>query len=366
MAPGSSFHYSCLFDDVNRRKTEANLRIQQWQAAMLAAQSPLQWFKVLTDYVNEVGEQMGQFTQQLSMLTNECILALHRQLLQKNNMALINTVFYYKTYPEQLYDEPLHPQKIISIKNRLAMLYQFIEYYQKNLFNLLSQRGMPATQDQLFHGEELPAGIFIEADEAYRLLIGEAVKEWRLVQFVVPDEASHTGRLLDVFRAYKFWFNPIRLIDAAMALKNSYLIASTSKQDDMMAFQRQLQIIYQQLSTTACLDLYGYFANKDSSYLMRSLNAVVNDQVVDGFPLLNHAEKQAVHRVHQSLECLMETLREELDSRMIATAPYDRHDAMVMKPGRRNLQALYHIVALYQDQPIEENPLLQRLFEQLE
>jgi hypothetical protein len=64
----------------------------------------------------------------------------------------------------------------------------------------------------------------------------------------------------------------------------------------------------------------------------------------------------------------MEAVRDELVNRHISTAPYIRNrETKFIKPGRRNFNALVHILELYcKHQMRAENNIIEQLFSEVE
>lgn len=228
----------------------------------------------------------------------------------------------------------------------------------------MKQRGYNPIQDYLFHGDELPPGICVEINEMTRDIIKTAIEQCEIPNFLSTNDLIHEG-LNDLFRAYKYWFNPNRLIDASMYLR-SQLASSVSESADK-EFARQMAILYQQLSTEQCIDLYGYFSNKDTRYLMRTLQAGAKGLMIHDMEPLSDAGRNAVICVCKTLEDVMDALLIELQNRHISLAAYpDSSQDTIAKPGSRNLQALRRIVALYSSPVREKNSRLEELFKSLE
>lgn len=333
---------------------------------MMLEKKPEAWLQVFINFANTVGENSIALTSQFAKLDDEQFTKFNELIASPEFVSLFNTILFYKINPCNLYDFSMHPEKMISVINRLTTLYHFIEFFQQSLLRGLMQRGINNGYDYLFHGDELPDGIIVEADEQYREVIIEAIKHWQVMHIIDSDESLCRGRLVEIFRAYKFWFNPNRLIDAVVSLEQDFSI-NLSGQDGHELFNQRMHLIYQQLSTTECLDLYGYFANKDSRYLMRSLQAASLGHQIVNFPMLKPAEQAKVRQIYTVLECVMNSLRRELECRSISTVPYERDfKAKVIRPGRRNLQALCRILSLYGDNSAEENQRLNALFKEVE
>ncbi|KTD00039.1 hypothetical protein [Legionella erythra] len=333
---------------------------------IITADSPADWLWAMTRLANAAGEKSTALSGQFFDLDDQQLIDLDHRLARCEFRSLINSIFYYGINPDNLYDFSLHPEKMISVRNRLNTLYQFIVFFHQQLLQGLRQRGFHSGHDFLFHGSELPEGITVEAEKKYQGLITEVIKEWRLTHWFEQEELLGQAKLLDIFRAYKYWFNPNRLIDAAMSLKAS-LANGFPVTGQNVLFNQQMKRLYQQLSTTDCLDLYGYFANKDSSYLMRTLNAACHGQEIVDFPPLTLQERDTVFYVYSVLETLMDALREALDERGLTTVPYERQvGAKKVKPGRRNLQALRRLVSLYAEPALRLNHRLEALFKEVE
>ncbi|HBC0468809.1 TPA: hypothetical protein ACJXEA_003097 [Legionella pneumophila subsp. fraseri] len=280
---------------------------------------------------------------------------------------LINAIFFYKLYPDKLFNELIHPEKLVSVRMRLGFLHEFIELLQKQLQSNALQYGLNPGIDFLFHGEELPQGIMIEVNEVYKDIIQSAVKNLKVLFTPENNEKVTLERLHDLGRAYKFWFNPNRLIDAVMVLQQRLVTESISQEDDLEKFQQEMLILYRQLTTTECLDLYGYFANNDSRYLLYTLYSIINGCSLDWLPSLNASEKNAIARVYQALKCVMEALRVELKNRFVTTDPY-LYDLGKKKihTGRRNREAVFRAIAIYGCERIVMSDSLERLFNLIE
>lgn len=277
---------------------------------------------------------------------------------------LINSIFFYKLNPQQLFKQSAHPEKLVSVKARLSMLHHFIEMIHQTVMRNIKQRGISDVHDYLFHGDELPQGIAIDAENRMSDLVINALKEWRLHKLVHPDDLLNKNKLYDLFRAYKFWFNPNRLIDALMTLQRQ--LSGNEFSDNYKKFSEQVLIFYHQLTTTECLELYGCFANKDTTYLMRTLSAAMQGQVIPSLPILTQGEQEVITKVYRILDCAMEAIRDELIKRHITTATYVRNlSAKQIKPGRRNLNAVTRILELYCDERVERNFLIEQLFNEI-
>ncbi|KTD08080.1 hypothetical protein [Legionella jamestowniensis] len=363
------FYYQLLQEQLNRMQPQSLEYIQRSLTGQLKilieSQSCAEWLHATVAFANDSGENILSALALLAKLDDTEILQLASLFKRPEIIFTINNLFFYKSNPHQLFKQALHPEKLLSVKARLSMLHQFIESMHQTIMQSLKQRGLGELHDYLLHGDDLPQGITVAIEEEIHKLIITALKEWRLPNIILSDELVAKNKLNNLFRAYKFWFNPNRLIDTVMALQQqSGHNCDTS--DDCMKFSAYVQELFQQLSTTECLDLYGYFSNKDSCYLMRSLVAVLEDQKIAALPLATQVQKEAIGRVFHTLDCTMEALRQELLNRHINTAPYSRSSThKPLKPGRRNLEAISRIMALYANPPVLENKTLEQLFQEV-
>lgn len=276
---------------------------------------------------------------------------------------LVNALFFYKLYPDKLFNELIHPEKLVSVRMRLGLIHHFIERLQKQLYSAAQQHGMVTGIDYLFHGDEVPQGIMIEITDEFRELIQSVIKKLK-VQFTPENEAQVTlERLHDLGLAYKFWFNPNRLIDAVMVLQQRLVKTKTTEELNLVLFHQEMLVLYSQLTTTECLDLYGYFANNDTRYLLYTLLTIVQGHALDWLPSLNNVEKTAISTVFQSLKCVMEALRIALKSRHVTTESYVYDlEKQYIQSGRRNREAVFRILTIYGRAPIIVSDRVEAMF----
>lgn len=330
---------------------------------LLAANMPESWLNAMAGLAGACTSSRLDLKLWLDMLPAEQLLKLSHGFHKQEFLDAIHAVFFYKLHPQYLFLKRLHPEKLISIKARLTGFYQFIESLQAALMHILEEKNIAKLRDLLFHGDELPVGIEIEVNTAYRHSIQILLKSLPFC-FSSGKNEEIFMYIEEVFRAYKFWFNPSRLIDAIMVLKQK--IASEHP-DKASEFYQQMRELYGQLATTDCLDLYGYFANKASCYLMRTLLSIQQNDNHPWLPELTEQEKQAINNMYEDLNCVMEALREELVSRNIVTKPYDRHlSGKKISPGQRIRATVIRILSLYSKKMANNNSKLEHLFALLE
>ncbi|RUR16935.1 hypothetical protein ELY21_11810 [Legionella sp. km535] len=280
---------------------------------------------------------------------------------------LVNAIFFYKLFPDKLFNELIHPEKLVSVRMRLGFLHEFIERLQQQLHQVSFQKGLKSGVDYLFHGDDLPQGILIEVDEDYREIIQLAVKNLKVKCSPENEEQVTSERLHDLGRAYKFWFNPNRLIDAVMVLQQRLVSDSVADEEQFSVFHQEMLYLYRQLTTTDCLDLYGYFANKDSRYLLYTLFTIIQDKKLDWLPPLTKSEKNAVASVFNALQCVMEALRVELKNRHVTTEPYVYDlEKQYVQARRRNRDAVFRIIAIYGRDPVTISDSVEKLFDSIE
>ena len=280
---------------------------------------------------------------------------------------LVNALFFYKFHPDKLFDIPLHPEKLISVRVRLGVLHCRIELMQQQLYDTVLQNGLMSGVDYYLHGNELPPGVSIEIDGHHKVMIQSAIKKIKLTLSSANEQRQSIEYLKELKEAYKFWFNPTHLIDTLMVLHQKCVSASISNESSVTIFQQHLAILYTQLTTTECLDLYGYFSNNDTRYLLYTFSAITQGMSFEWLPPISIEEQTAIETVFQTLDCLMETLRLVLRKRHIITAPY----AYDMKKqevhiGHRNRDAVLRVITIYGGRCINANDKLEELFSALE
>ena len=229
------------------------------------------WLIALIEFRNESDEENIELSSLIYDWSLEQIQHALDFFSAEELINLANAIFFYKLYPDKLFDELIHPEKLVSVRMRLALLHHSIELLECQLYSAAQQHGLKTEVDYLFHGDELPQGIMIDVDEEYKEIIQSAIKQLKVKHSPESESQDTLDRLHDLGRAYKFWFNPNRLIDAVMVLQQRLVKDDVPDEYKLVAFQQQMVYLYEQLSTTECLDLYGYFANKDSRYLLYTL-----------------------------------------------------------------------------------------------
>ncbi|RUR06979.1 hypothetical protein [Legionella sp. km772] len=168
---------------------------------------------------------------------------------------LINALFFYTLFPEQL-EKNLHPEKRISLQLKIEHLHSYLTLLRQQLYKVAALNGIKPEVDFLCHSKDLPPGITFEVHSSYQTLILEAVKLFKLSVTSLENKLDKVHLIQAIFTAYKFRFDPCRFIDTAMVLRQ--VIDARDEQ----VFSQEMVNLYRQLTTSECLDLYGYFSNK--------------------------------------------------------------------------------------------------------
>ncbi|KTD42563.1 hypothetical protein Lpar_0540 [Legionella parisiensis] len=281
-------------------------------------------------------------------------------------VGLVNTIFFYKLHPEQLFTDAIHPEKLVSIHMRLEVLHYYIELMQQQLYEVALQNALIPKIDYFLHDDELPSGIMIEANEEFRQMIQTAVRR------IKPNSnLTRTKRVIDglfgLRQAYKFCFNPNRFIDAVMILQHHLLSEHLEPKQSSIIFQEKMVDLYSQLTTADCVDLYGYFANNDTHDLLNTFFNITSGGTLEWLPLLNNEETSAVIEVFNAMCCVMEALRIELRKRHLLTEPY-RYD--VTKPNmeidQRHRNAVFRVIKIYKYIQAIPQDVMEQLFQYME
>lgn len=329
-------------------------------------ENPKSWLHALIDLCNQ-GVALDK--EPALIFYNWNLKALNQALQFFSNPELVNlanAIFFYKLYPDQLFKELIHPEKLVSVRLRLRLVYDTMELLQGQLYSQALQQGLKPGIDFLFHGDELPKGIRIEVKEEYRIVIQSAIKHLKFTYTSEDKEQLVFERLLDLGRAYKYWFNPNRLIDTVMMLRE-HLCQSKNSEPLLSDFNQGMLVLFKQLTTTACFDLYGYFANNDSRYLLYTLYAISHGNSLDWLPPLNSSEKLAITKVFETLQCVMEALRIELKHRHVTTEPYiNDFGKQLFQVGRRNRDAVFRLLVIYGQEKLVINDTMEKLFNYVE
>lgn len=278
---------------------------------------------------------------------------------QKQFIDLVNAIFFFKLYPDKLFNDTAYPEKLLSVQTRLAVLHYAIELMQEQLYNAALQNGLAPPIDYLLHGNELPQGTMIEVDNRFKTIIWAALKQLKITTFSPHKPQATLELLYNLRQAYKFWFNPNRLIDTAMVLRQAFF----PRHSDMDAFQQQMISLYRQLPTAECLDLYGYFANDDTRFLLYTFFAITQGGVFDWI-FMKEDEKKIIDEVFKTLSCVLESLRDELRNRHVLTDPYRYQLVLPHLPsiGYRNREAVRRVLAIYGSKGATSHDAIEELF----
>ncbi|MCW8387140.1 hypothetical protein OQJ15_12590 [Fluoribacter dumoffii] len=280
--------------------------------------------------------------------------------------ALVNAIFFYKYHPDKLFSEGIHPEKLISVQARLEVIHHALELMQQQLYAAAFQKGLIPGLDYLLHDEELLAGITIEPYEEWRILIQTALKKLKTNASAIHLKHRAIDCLYDLKWAYKFCFNPNRLIDAVMLLQQ-HLLADRSRHEHLIIFQEKMVDLYAQLTTTECLDLYGYFANKDTCSLLYIFLKLSQGDSFEELPPLGNEERAAITNVGDALCCVLESLRIELTRRHLRAEAY-KYDLEKpdIKFAPHHRDAVLRVIHIYKHAHETPDHIMEQLFQPLE
>ncbi len=322
-----------------------------------------QWFLSFIDLIRHQQENPSWANDFLQQLSTHAFQELYQMLTHSDTAHLMFHIYYYKLHPDQLSQMSKHPNLLVSIDQRLTFLYQRIEQFietfivfSKNIYQL-------SPQNFLCHGNQLPAGITLRSKDTYKQLIILGLKKLNSKATITVQ--TPTAELIDAFfRTYQFWFNPTRLLDAIFMLCKRLELTVSQPLDDTL-FQHMVSN-FQNLETDACINLYGYFSNNDTRYLLRVLHFISHGGVLTQLPPLSQNQQQLISFLYQAyiqiIDALSETLNERhLPCNIIRTVETSKPPS----PSKRNLQAILHVVLTYCETS-ENNTNLDRLFEELE
>ena len=318
------------------------------------------WLLGLIDFWNKTPEARSDHVSFFAALDGQQQQYVLDFLASPECTQLINTVFFYKKHPEQLTNQIVSIEKLVSLSSRLTLLHRYLEEFHQDIHSLARQKGLEPGIDFLFHNEELPSGVCFTISDDYKALVLSAVKLVRGHPSLdnAPNSLVETR---DFLACYKFCFNPNRLVDTVMLLRQCIEKANGT-------FAQGASLLYQQLATAECVDLYGYFSNHDTRYFLFTLSSIVNQSYPHQWlPVLGHDELSAVQRVLTTLRLFMDALRTELSYRTIITEPYvyqvPRNLFFVKK---RDREAVLRILTVYCHEVVDVNTKVDLLLMELE
>ncbi|WP_392538707.1 hypothetical protein [Legionella sp. 227] len=325
------------------------------------------WMEGLLDFLNKNDEVPVTWATLFDEWNVEQLQMVLEYFSNPEFAALVNAIFFYKFYPDKLFTDVIHPEKLISVQMRLGVLHHYIESIQQQLYRVALKNDLTPTVDYFLHNEEPPQGILIEINEEHRQLIQAAVKKLRVNVSLSQEKPEASDWLHDLKRAYKFSFNPNRLIDAVMMLQQNLLSEVIEQEQRAVIFREKMVILYHQCSSAECLDLYGFFANEDTCCLLYTFYKIVQGSTFDWLPILNTEERITVLKVFDALCCVLEALRIELKNRHLLAATY-RYDLANpnIDVGDRNRDAVFRVIRIYQQTPITPDNVIEQLFQSIE
>lgn len=271
---------------------------------------------------------------------------------------LANALFFYKLFPNQL-EKNAHPEKLISLHLRLNYLHLKLLFVRQKLHDKAAVHGLKSGLDYFCSNNELPAGLSFQINPFYQSVIEEAVKLLKLPLKNSVATSNDTLFIDKLFAVYKFSFNPNRLIDIAMSLEPLF--------DDKKNLADYVCSRYQALSTRECIDLYGYFINKETRYFLYTFILTLQE-TTSFLPSLSEKQKTLIQKCFSIIQGIMEHLRVELKNRSIITEPYPSElPNKKIEIRKRNKLALLRIIDVYEVvSPEPRGPRLEQFFLELE
>ena len=308
------------------------------------------WFLGLINYWNQQPKKMDVVYSFQTWSNEEQKFALDF-FASAECIHLINALFFYKLAPEQL-EENTHPEKMISVQQKLEALHSGLLGLRKQLFKDLLQDIEPGVDFLCNSKELLPPGIKFEIAPPYISLIHEALKLFKGNIKFSANKIKTTSAISNFTKAYNYSFNPALVIDTVMLLRQIYAL------DDDSLFEQEIRALLHQSSTQECLNLYGHFANKDTCYFLHTFVLVLSEShLVNWLPVLNTGQRELIQKCYSSLQLIMENLRDQLKNRSIHTAPYQYPSStkkIVIR--KRNQLAILRMLEVYSN----EEPKIKR------
>jgi len=339
-------YWQCLLDIrycLNQEAFGQSNRPFSYHTSMFAPDHNIErWFLWLSDLIR-LHRNSPRWTHSFCQtLSNDELKTIALSFHSLQYSSIVNSLFYYKIHPETLLDTLPAAEQLLRMKHQLCDLHTHIE----DLFHAIAQRSWEQLSlkiaDYLYHGDELPYGIHVQPLQTHKLIIEKALEVY---PSSIDTQAAPVldNPVQDILRAYKFWFNPTRLIDAIINLSIPSLSDKETSEED--SFIHQIQA----LSTSECLDFYGYLSNKDTQYFLRSLHMGSLDRSLPTLPNRSAEERAAIAALYEKVRQLITYVRETLDNRNITLDAYPDIEGNVdsFDPGKRNQKAIQHIITHY-------------------
>lgn len=351
--------YTLLSAEGEQDLNHCDNKIDSALTEILSSKTAENWLHAIVTFACHLGENFAVHHSQLLMLSDKECLHLYHQFSQVENMGLLQSLYQLHKQEKIAHVESFNKSDELNLRRKLNLLYLFIKQMHKTIIQSLQQHGFNPLYDSLFSVcgvSKEPVSVQTE------LLLIQLVDRWNITSFTFADDNMQRQQLAGLLKAYKYWFNPNMLIDATMHLYQRYALGQEEPN-----FSQQLIYLYQHLLTSECQDLYGYFSNNDTRYMMRTLYAAGKGITIRGLPDLNNKQRTTVMVVHDALKTIMLTLLEELKNRHFYWASYSEYpNNTILRPGGRILQAIMRITSLYNlESEQHENRTLEQLFAQL-
>ena len=305
-----------------------------------------------------------KFCQELS---NAELKELARTFNCKKRAAVINSIFYFKLHPEELLKQGYSADQLLHTKKQLEDLHDNVKRLFCALKHSCWERCQLRIPEYIFQGSELPEGMHFVGRSDHARSLARLLHQYPL-ELPQNAEIILQNPIHNILRAFKFWFNPSRLVDAIIGIWNTNEVQSMENGKKLQKFSSIMQHYYQGISTSECINIFGYLSNKSSQYFIRSLHAAANNSAPGILPTCSSQDKKTIQLVASLFMALLRLIQEELHARNITTKTVDltKKNKYTFQPGKRNVQAITHILLHYSTIEHPCNKTLESLFDTIE
>lgn len=355
------FYYENYIDLLSASPTNPQVYEQKPLQELLSVKNTKEWLWALWK-INHWLDKKNQSVACFFSATSEVhLISLYQQFTKSEFIELCHAIYIYQTRIGDLI-ECTNFENVIKSQQILAKLYQFIETLYQLIVQRLHSYGFGAGQDYLIHGNLLPLEVNVQVNLPTTRMLREFLQAVDLSMERIDLPILF---IEDILLCYKYWFKPKRLIDLCVSLYY-HLTGQRFLNKEIADFSNALSIVFGQISTTLGLELYGYFSNKDTKYLLRTLYAASVGNNILGFSAISSAEKELFARIYSLLQAFITGLIAELSNRHLVISPIDFDKKKAVVPGKRNLMVLQHILNLYKHEQGYRNEKLEGAFQLME